>query len=165
MLWKSNFQNLELDMESLSNDKEHYAVRNIYCESLWTPHSWAALIMVNRAWSHIHELPSLPTSGAPSSSSQHPIKAAQVAGQPQVHIHPQASYKSPWLQLTITPPDPVRAHSRRSIDPTQPSQESCALSPAEPQKKKTPWKSPEPCGARQPLVWLATTQKQSVREY
>ena len=29
-----NFQNLELDMESLFNDKEHYAVRNIYCESL-----------------------------------------------------------------------------------------------------------------------------------
>ena len=29
-----NFQDLELDMEGLSNDKEHYAVRNIYCESL-----------------------------------------------------------------------------------------------------------------------------------
>ena len=28
------FQNLKLNMESLSNNKEQYAVRNIYCGSL-----------------------------------------------------------------------------------------------------------------------------------
>ena len=109
-------------MEGLSNDKEHYAVRNIYCESLWPPkhaasfmscphHGWQ--IMKPYSWVALiaHQW---------GPSSQHPIKAAQVAGQPQVHIHPQASYKSPWLQLTplliqyeLTPEDP-------KIQPAQP---------------------------------------------
>ena len=111
-------------MESLSYDKEQYVVRNIYCESLWTPkhaasfmscphhgwqsmkpYSWVALIA--HQWGPLFLIPASHKSspGCRTTSGSYP---------------PPSELQVP-LTSAHSPPDPVRAHSRRSIDPTSPA--------------------------------------------
>ena len=126
--------------------KHHYARGNVFLKILAT-HKWAP--------SHFYK--SSP-GWSPTSGSYPPPRELQV----------------PLTLAHSSPPAPVLApHSRRSRDPIQLHQESCALSPAEPQKKKTPWRAPAPCGARQPFCLtrdntekrsVSTTESQRVRK-
>ena len=106
-------------MESLSNDKEQYAVRNIYCESLWTPKHAASFMSCPH-----HGYQSMKLS-CPHCPPVGPLIPASHKSSPGCRTT-SGSYPLPSeLQVPLTsahsPPDPVRAHSRRSIDPTSPA--------------------------------------------
>ena len=112
------------------------------------PYSWVALIA--HQWGPLFLIPASHKNspGCRTTSGSYPPPSELQVPLTSAHNHPSWSSTSSLQKI------------HRS---NQPSQESCALSPAEPQKKKTPWRAPAPCGARQPFCLTRdSTEKRSV---